>query len=248
MPRTRTPWHRGPGHHPARAKRVIFLFMHGGPSHVDTFDYKPRLQQRRRQDLPLRAGQAGRTVSRKLMASPWKFAQHGESGLWVSRAVPRGGQARRRPVHHRTACTPKAGATAQAVLQAAHRRPVPDPAVDGLVGRSTAWAPRTRTCPASSPSARPAATAACELRQRLPAGRLPGHADRAAPASRPRRPAIRNIANPAARAARSSAAARLAPELNRDHLEQRRRRRPALEGGHRVVRAGLPHADGACRG
>src|SRR6185369_11067077 len=40
------------GHFPARAKRVIFLFMHGGPSHVDTFDYKPELTARDGQPLP----------------------------------------------------------------------------------------------------------------------------------------------------------------------------------------------------
>jgi hypothetical protein len=41
------------GHHPARAKRIIFLFMHGGPSHVDTFDYKPMLEKKDGQELPL---------------------------------------------------------------------------------------------------------------------------------------------------------------------------------------------------
>src|SRR4051794_37984598 len=71
------------GHHPARARRIIFLFMHGGPSHVDTFDYKPRLQKEDGKDLPF-APARGTTVSRKLMGSPWKFAQHGQSGLWVS--------------------------------------------------------------------------------------------------------------------------------------------------------------------
>jgi hypothetical protein len=74
-------------HHPARAKRVIFLFMHGGPSQVDTFDYKPRLQRDDGKELPF-APAKGTTVSRKLMASPWKFARHGESGLWVSELFP----------------------------------------------------------------------------------------------------------------------------------------------------------------
>src|SRR5437660_4446217 len=64
-------------HHPARAKRIIFLFMHGGPSQVDTFDYKPRLAKDDGKDLPF-APAKGTTVSRKIMASPWKFAQHGE--------------------------------------------------------------------------------------------------------------------------------------------------------------------------
>jgi hypothetical protein len=75
------------GHHKARAKRVIFLFMHGGPSQVDTFDYKPRLAKDDGKDLPFEPAK-GTTVSRKIMASPWKFAQHGESGHWVSELFP----------------------------------------------------------------------------------------------------------------------------------------------------------------
>ncbi len=74
-------------HHAARAKRVIFLFMHGGPSHVDTFDYKPRLQADDGKSLPFeRPAQIdARPV---LMKSPWKFQRHGQSGLWVSELLP----------------------------------------------------------------------------------------------------------------------------------------------------------------
>jgi hypothetical protein len=54
------------GHHPARAKRIIFLFMHGGPSHVDTFDYKPVLVKMDGRELPFEPAR-GTTVSRKLM-------------------------------------------------------------------------------------------------------------------------------------------------------------------------------------
>ncbi len=74
-------------HHPARAKRVILLFMHGGPSQVDTFDYKPLLQR----DT---GKQYGGTIPAQidatptLLASPWKFKQHGQSGLWVSELMP----------------------------------------------------------------------------------------------------------------------------------------------------------------
>jgi hypothetical protein len=84
---TRDPLASRPGHHPARAKRIIFLFMHGGPSQVDTFDYKPRLHQEDGKDLPFEPAK-GTTVSRKIMASPWKFRQHGESGAWVSELFP----------------------------------------------------------------------------------------------------------------------------------------------------------------
>ena len=74
-------------HHPARAKRVIFLFMHGGPSHVDTFDFKPRLQADDGKPLPFEKPEQldARPV---LMKSPWKFSRHGQSGLWVSELLP----------------------------------------------------------------------------------------------------------------------------------------------------------------
>jgi hypothetical protein len=78
-----------PGHHPARAKRVIFLFMHGGPSQVDTFDYKPRLQKEDGKDLPFEPSKLVSVgTKRKLFASPWKFARHGESGIWASELFP----------------------------------------------------------------------------------------------------------------------------------------------------------------
>jgi len=76
-----------PPHFDPRAKRVIFLFMHGGPSQVDTFDYKPELQKR---DGEKYAGQMPAQIDAKpvLMASPWKFARRGQSGLWVSDLLP----------------------------------------------------------------------------------------------------------------------------------------------------------------
>ena len=71
-------------HFPATAKRVIFLSMNGGPSHVDLFDYKPALADHdgRSTAESVLAGNAG------LMASPFKFSKHGESGLWFSEVCP----------------------------------------------------------------------------------------------------------------------------------------------------------------
>jgi hypothetical protein len=69
-------------HFPAKAKRVIFLCMEGAPSHVDTFDYKPKLTEMNGQSMP--KGRFGG----KLLASPWKFNQHGENGLWISELFP----------------------------------------------------------------------------------------------------------------------------------------------------------------
>ncbi|MCC7420290.1 MAG: DUF1501 domain-containing protein [Planctomycetaceae bacterium] len=76
-----------PPHHLPRAKRVIFLFMHGGPSHVDLFDYKPRLQADHGKPLPFKAPPNISAVP-KLMKSPWEFSQHGQSGLWISELLP----------------------------------------------------------------------------------------------------------------------------------------------------------------
>jgi hypothetical protein len=67
-------------HFPAKAKRVIFLCMQGGPSHVDTFDYKPQLGKSN--------DRTGRPGASKLLASPWEFQQRGKSGLWISELFP----------------------------------------------------------------------------------------------------------------------------------------------------------------
>lgn len=66
-------------HFPARAKRVIFLCMQGGPSHVDTFDYKPNL---------IKDHGKGGKYGGALLKSPWEFRQRGESGLWISDLFP----------------------------------------------------------------------------------------------------------------------------------------------------------------
>jgi hypothetical protein len=76
-------------HHKPRARRVIFVFMHGGPSQVDTFDYKPRLQQSDGKELPFEPAKGvSNGTGRKLLASPWKFQQYGESGHHVSELFP----------------------------------------------------------------------------------------------------------------------------------------------------------------
>src|SRR5690606_25243001 len=90
---TRDPLATRATHFPARAKRVIFLFMQGGPSQVDTFDYKPDLarfdgEMRPFDDARVLANTGIRGSSHRLMTSPWAFAQHGESGRWVSELFP----------------------------------------------------------------------------------------------------------------------------------------------------------------
>jgi hypothetical protein len=73
-------------HFPARAKRVIFLFMNGGPSHVDTFDPKPALERHAGQAPPVTA--TGRSKKGKLMPSPFPARPRGESGIEVSDLFP----------------------------------------------------------------------------------------------------------------------------------------------------------------
>ncbi|MCA9011159.1 MAG: DUF1501 domain-containing protein [Planctomycetaceae bacterium] len=80
------------GHFPARAKRVIFLFMHGGPSHVDTFDYKPELSRLDGKPLPIEKPRIQFAQTGNLLRSPWKFRQYGQSGAWVSDLFPHVGR------------------------------------------------------------------------------------------------------------------------------------------------------------
>ncbi len=76
-------------HHAPRAKRVIFLYMPGGPSHVDLFDPKPRLLAEQGQALPFEKPKLERTKTGNLLPTPWKFSKHGESGIEVSELLPR---------------------------------------------------------------------------------------------------------------------------------------------------------------
>ena len=75
-------------HFPARAKRVVFMFMKGGPSQVDTFDPKPMLDRDHGKPLPFPLPEVTFAKQGNLLKSPWKFHQHGESGLPVSELFP----------------------------------------------------------------------------------------------------------------------------------------------------------------
>src|SRR6266581_5668004 len=75
-------------HISAKAKRVIFLFMSGGPSHVDLFDPKPKLQAGSGKPLPFEMPKLIRTKTGNLLGSPYKFKKHGQSGIEVSELFP----------------------------------------------------------------------------------------------------------------------------------------------------------------
>ncbi len=75
---------------PAKVKNVIFCFMDGGPSHVDTFDYKPLLKKHQGQKIGDRwtSKRSQSDPNRVWLGSPWEFKQRGDSGLWVSELFP----------------------------------------------------------------------------------------------------------------------------------------------------------------
>ncbi|MBK95210.1 MAG: sulfatase [Planctomycetaceae bacterium] len=84
----------GISHFAPKAKRVIYLFQNGAPTHVDLFDHKPDMQQYRGTDLPdsIQQGQRLTTMTqgkaRKVLPTPWKFRPYGESGTYMSELVP----------------------------------------------------------------------------------------------------------------------------------------------------------------
>jgi hypothetical protein len=74
---------------PAKAKSVIFIFCYGGPSHIDTFDYKPYLTGKDNKTVPINTfGRGGKKKTGRIVEPRWKFKQHGQSGAWVSELFP----------------------------------------------------------------------------------------------------------------------------------------------------------------
>ncbi len=74
---------------PAKAKSVIFLFMYGGPSHVDTFDYKPKLYDLDGKTIPVKTfGRGGKKNEGRVVGPKWKFKHYGQCGKWVSDLFP----------------------------------------------------------------------------------------------------------------------------------------------------------------
>ena len=76
-------------HRTPKAKSVIFLFMYGGPSQVDTFDYKPKLYGLDGKTIDVHVkGRGGTRNQGRVVGPKWKFKQYGESGAWVSDLFP----------------------------------------------------------------------------------------------------------------------------------------------------------------
>ena len=75
-------------HFPPKAKRIIFLFMHGGPSQVDTFDYKPELKKHDNKPYPGEKPRVQFAQTGNLLASPWEFKPGGKCGTLISDLFP----------------------------------------------------------------------------------------------------------------------------------------------------------------
>ena len=85
----RNPLRSRPSHVPARAKSVIFLFMYGGPSQIDTFDYKPAMKGMDNKTVQVKTfGRAGHRQSGRIVEPRWNFKQYGQCGKWVSDLFP----------------------------------------------------------------------------------------------------------------------------------------------------------------
>src|SRR5262249_40065833 len=95
-PRATNPMAVRPGHLPARARSVIYLFMAGGPSQLELFDYNPALQKYTNQPIPDSFIKGRRFAFMdiftrehpRLLGTSRKFARHGQSGAWVSECLP----------------------------------------------------------------------------------------------------------------------------------------------------------------
>ena len=92
-PAKASPLSARPSHFAPKAKSCIFLFMYGGPSHLDLFDPKPELTKRDGQPMPKLENDprfdAARTSGKPLLSSLWKFNKHGQSGIEISTLFPK---------------------------------------------------------------------------------------------------------------------------------------------------------------
>ena len=223
-------------HFPARAKRVIFLCMEGGPSHVDTFDYKPKLNA----DDGKPIGK-GRAAAAKLLASPWKFEQHGQSGLWVSDLFPEVAKQADdlcivNGMHTDIPNHPQAFLQMHTGLFHFPRPSMGAWVLYGLGTENENLPGFITLCPPDQQRR------AVELRQLVPAGDLPGDADRLQRAADRQCQGLSNLANPKRRLATQRAAARSTCRRSTAQTLEHDQVNPAVEGRDRVVRAGLPDA------
>ena len=93
VPKGANPLAPKPPMFPARAKSVIYLFMDGGPSHIDTFDYKPEMYGRDGQSIEVKTfGRGGKRNTGRIIEPKWKFKPYGKSGKMISDLFPHLGE------------------------------------------------------------------------------------------------------------------------------------------------------------
>ena len=149
---TRNPLAPKPPHHPAKAKSCIFLFMEGGVSQMDTFEYKPALVKYAGKQMPKAERTEGELATfsaapNRIIPPYWGFKQHGQSGRWMSDLLPDLGYVRRRSgVHPR-----RQGRQQQSWpggLSHAHRQSVPGLGLGRRLGHVRARQREQAICPA----------------------------------------------------------------------------------------------------
>ncbi len=230
-----------PPHFPAKAKNVIFLFMDGGPSQVDTFDPKPRLDREHGEPIKMKVQPTQFNNVGNVLKCPWKFRQYGQSGIPVSDLFPHVATCVDDLAIIRSMIVELLGAHQRQLLPPHRQRPA-GPAQHGRLGhlRPGQRVPepaRLRRAQQRHDSARRLGL----LQQRLPAG----HVSRLV--VRPRRKSGRRpVARRSKRRHRNESKLALLRTLDRRATRAHRRRRQARIGD-RQLRAGLPHADGRAR-
>ena len=237
------------GNFPAKAKSVIWLFMNGGPSQVDTWDYKPELAKRDGKELAGFDKNTGFFTDQvgPLMKSPFKFQQHGQSGTWVSEIFPEHG--------HSTSTTWRSFTPATRTRTTIRRpcsRSTPGMSRMGFpcVGSWVTYGLGTenQNLPAfvvmyDTLGRGLAQGARAELGRWVLAGRVPGHCARMP--KEPRStiwPAARNMTDQQQRAAARPAQPAQSPASGATSA------RCGTGRADRKLRAGLSHADGRARG
>ena len=135
-------------HFAPRAKRIIFLHMHGGPSQHDLFEYKPLLVRDDNKPLPFAKPDVQFNETGNLFKSPWEFRQHGQSGHWVSELLPNLAGVADDLCFVRSMYGTNA-AHGGAILAMNTGSDIASCGRRWGRGSRTGWAPRTRTCPRS---------------------------------------------------------------------------------------------------
>ena len=224
-------------------KSVIFLFMEGGPSHIDRSIPSRSSNELAGKPLPASFGKPSSRrwarTTRRCWRRKRKWKQHGESGLWVSDWLPHIAELRRRPAPSSARAGPTASTTRRR-LPDEHRLDPRRPAVARGVGqlRPGHREPEPARVRRHAGQRRRRRQRPAQLGRRLHAGRLPGHA---LAARRRADPATCNTPEGVDRRRSSAASSTCSTELNRQHAADAARadraRRP-----HRQLRAGLPHA------